>query len=331
MRTALGIDLGGTDLRVALVSDAGDVLSHVRTQTAASAGPEAVIAQIVALVGSLPSPLEAPPPEGIGIGSPGPLDAGSGVVQSPPTLAGWRDVPLARQIADRLALPTALDNDGHAAALGEWRYGAARGCDSFIYVTISTGIGGGIVVDGRMLRGVGGLAGHVGHMVVTDAADAVCACGNRGCWEAVASGTALARAARQAVAAHPQSLLATLAADDHVDGRLVGTAARAGDPVALQLVEAEARHLGAGLTGLIHLLSPQRIVLGGGVTALLDLMQPIIEAEITRRTMTPFHGVAVVPARLGPSTGVIGAAALILAPDRATLFAPPSQRKKVAP
>ncbi|MDR3493640.1 MAG: ROK family protein [Ancalomicrobiaceae bacterium] len=330
MATALGIDIGGTDLRVALVGDGGKVLSHARTATAASAGPEAVIAQIVALAGSLTSPAGASNPAGIGIGSPGPLDAERGLVQSPPTLAGWHDVPLAAIVADRLNLPTALDNDGHVAALGEWRYGAARSASTFAYVTISTGIGGGLVVDGRMLRGAGGRAGHVGHMVTTDA-PLRCVCGNLGCWEAMASGTALARAARQAVAEAPDSLLARLAAERDVDGRLVGEAARAGDAVALALVEAEARSIAAGLTSLIHLISPQRIVIGGGLSALLDLMQPTIEAEVARRTMAVFHGVDIVAAELGPATGVIGAAALILAPDRATRFSPRTHNEKVSP
>lgn len=330
MATALGIDIGGTDLRVALIGDGGKVLSHARTATAASAGPDAVITQIVALAETLVHPLGSPNPDGIGIGSPGPLDADRGLVQSPPTLAGWHDVPLAEAIADRLKLPTALDNDGHVAALGEWRYGAARGATTFAYVTISTGIGGGIVVDGRMLRGEGGRAGHVGHMVTTDA-PVRCVCGNLGCWEALASGTALARAARQAVTQAPHSLLARLATDRPADGRLVGEAARAGDAVALALLEAEARHIAAGLTSLIHLLSPQRIVIGGGLSALLDLMQPTIEAEVARRTMAVFHGVDIVAAELGPATGVIGAAALILAPDRVTRFAPRSHEEKVSP
>jgi glucokinase len=312
MTTAIGVDLGGTELRAALVDGQGQVLDHAQTRTDAAGGPDAVIAQILALV-ALIRGRTGVLPAGVGVGSPGPLDARAGVVIAPPSLTGWDRVPLRAILADRLGLPVALDNDGHAAALGEWRFGAAIGLSDFVYVTVSTGIGGGIVCDGRLLRGRGGLAGHIGHMIVTEDPVA-CACGNRGCWEALASGPALGRAARIAAQRRPDSVLA---ATGTVDARRVGEAARCGDALALDLIEREARWLGLGITSLLHLFSPERVLVGGGLSAVFDLMAPTLTATVARRAMPVFRAVPILPAALGPRTGVIGAATLILAPEGA--------------
>lgn len=309
--TAIGIDLGGTALRAALVDSEGCVLAHVQTQTAATEGHEAVIDQMKQLVSELRRARPEATPLGVGIGSPGPVDIDRGIVLSPPTLSGWHSVPLADILARSLGLPVILDNDAHAAALGEWEFGAARGLDHFVYITVSTGIGGGVVCDGRLLRGQGGRAGHVGHMAVTDT-DVICGCGNRGCWEALASATALGLAARRAAAAEADSLINVLANDAPIDARIVGAAARRGDRLALQLVEREAELLGAGITSLIHLYAPERVIVGGGLSALFDMMQPTIEAVIEKRAMTAFRSVRLEKAALGERTGVIGAAALCL-------------------
>ncbi|BBE73517.1 ROK family protein [Oharaeibacter diazotrophicus] len=312
MRTAVGIDLGGTELRAALVAEDGRLLARRSTRTDAAGGPEAVLAQMTGLVADLD--LAGARPVAVGVGAPGPLDAEAGVVTGPPTLAGWHGFPLRERLAAALGLSVAIDNDGHAAALGEWRFGAAIGRRHFVYVTVSTGIGGGVVCDGRLLRGRGGLAGHVGHMIVTDD-DVVCSCGNRGCWEAVASGTAFGRQARRAAAADPAGRIAALAGTAPADARHVGTAAREGDPAALALVAEEARRLGAGIVGLIHLYSPEVVVIGGGLSALFDLFAPVIADAVATRAMPAFRDVAVVPAALGPDAGLVGAAALVLAPN----------------
>jgi glucokinase len=311
MRAAFGIDLGGTELRAALVGETGAVLAHAQTKTAADAGPEAIVRQIEALVGAIKAAAADVIPVGVGIGAPGPLDTSRGLVQSPPTLRGWTDVPLAAILSERLGLPAVLDNDGHAAALGEWAFGAAIGAEDFVYITVSTGIGGGVVCDGRLLRGRGGRAGHVGHMIVTEA-DVLCNCGNRGCWEALASGPALAAAAQAALSLHPDSLIKAIAGEGPIDARMVGSAARKGDELALRLVRREAEILGAGIASLIHLFSPECVILGGGLSALFDLMQPTIEAAIAARAMPAFRDTRLVKAALGDRTGVVGAASLVL-------------------
>jgi glucokinase len=203
-----------------------------------------------------------------------------------------------------------LANDGHSAALAEWRHGAGRGTSDFVYVTVSTGVGGGVVSGGRLLRGRLGLAGHVGHMTVSDASEP-CACGNVGCWEALASGTALGRAARAALRNRPESLIAEVAAGEPATARHVGEAARRGDALARELLAAEARWLGVGVVNLLHLFSPERVVLGGGVSALFDLLAPGIRAAIEGRALPQFRGVPLARAELGSAAGMVGAAVLV--------------------
>lgn len=305
----IGIDLGGTDLRAALVGPDGAVRAHVRTRTDARGGPGSVIDQMAALVADLgPAAGHA---RRIGVGSPGPLDAEAGIVTGPPTLHGWRDVPVRSLLEDRLKRPVMLDNDGHAAALGEWRFGAARGCRHFVYVTVSTGIGGGVVADGRILRGRGGLAGHVGHMIVSES-DIRCSCGNRGCWEALASGTAVDKAVRAAALEDPEGAIARAASDGPVDARALGAALAAGDRAAERIVAREADLLGIGFVNLAHLYSPERIVVGGGISALFPAMEARIRAVFEERAMREFRDVAIVRAGLGSDAGVIGAAALAM-------------------
>lgn len=296
MPVFIGIDLGGTELRAAALDEQATILRHAQMPTAAEAGPAAVLDQMAQLVAEVSSGLV---PAAIGIGSPGPLDIASGTVLHAPMLRGWRDVPLARLVAERCGLPTRLENDANAAALAEWRLGAGRGLMHMVYVTVSTGIGGGIITDGRLLHGHRSLAGEIGHMMVTDQA-VPCACGGLGCWEALASGRALARRAQEA----------GMQAEGPVTARLVAERAGRDDRMALRLMAEEARYLGLGFTNLLHLYAPQMIVMGGGLSACL----PLMEAEITRivaaHAMPAYRGIPIRAAALGPRAGVIGAALL---------------------
>ena len=289
----LAVGLGGTELRAARVDAAGGLAALAVTATHAAAGPDAVIEQIVALAREVRGDAAI---VRLGVAAPGPLDPGAGVVLAAPTLAGWRDVPLAARLKARLGLDVVLENDANAAALGEWRFGAARGTGSMVFVTISTGIGGGVVADGRLLHGRRGLAGEVGHMCVTQA-DAPCACGGAGCWEAVASGTALVRAGRTLGLA---------------DGPAIEAAARAGHRAARALLQQEARWLGIGIANLLHLYSPDCVVLGGGVMACFDMLQAEIRATVDARAMPAYRDVPIRPAALGANAGLIGAASLVL-------------------
>jgi glucokinase len=281
MVVAIGIDLGGTELRAAIVSADGAVLAHARTETAALDGPAAVIDQMVDLIARISPGHDI---QGVGIGSPGPLDAAAGVVVHAPTLSGWDDVPLAEIATARFGLPVKIDNDANVAALAEWRFGAGRGLRHMVYVTVSTGIGGGVIVDGKLMHGRGSLAAEIGHMVITEA-PIPCNCGGFGCWEALASGTALGQRARRA---------------------------EAGNATAIRLLAEEARYLGIGFANLLHLYAPEMIVVGGGVSECLPAMRAEIEAVIRRQAMPPYRDVPVVAAALGHRAGVIGAALLVL-------------------
>ena len=241
------------------------------------------------------------PIAGVGIGSPGPLDAARGVVVHAPTLRGWDDVPLVALASARLGLPVRIDNDANVAALAEWRFGAARGLRHMVYVTVSTGIGGGIILDGKLLHGRNSLAGEIGHMSITET-PIPCPCGGLGCWEALASGSALGRRATEA----------GLIAEGPVTAREVAQRAEAGDETALRLLMEEARYLGIGFANLLHLYAPEMIVVGGGVSACLPAMHAEILDVIRRRAMPAYRDVPIVAARLGTQAGVIGAATLAL-------------------
>jgi glucokinase len=297
MDAAIGIDLGGTELRVAVVAADGAILAHARTATAAMDGPEAVIGQMADLVGQI---VGGHAIGGVGIGSPGPLDAAAGVVVHAPTLRGWNEVPLAKLASERLGLPVRIDNDANVAALAEWRFGAGRGLRHIVYVTVSTGIGGGVIIDGRLLHGRGSLAGELGHMAITEAPIA-CACGGLGCWEALASGTALGQRAT------------AMGGLGRVTARDVARLAEAGNAIAQRLLAEEAGYLGIGFTNLLHLYAPEMIVVGGGVSDCLPAMQDEITQTIRRRAMPAYRDVPVVAAALGQQAGVIGAALLVLA------------------
>lgn len=285
--SALGFDLGGTQVRAALV-EGGQVLRRAALRTDVTGGPEAVMEQFLRLGESV---ADKAAPVAVGIAAPGPLDTVTGVVDHIPTLPGWESFALRDRLAHAFGLPAVVENDGIAAAQGEWRHGAGRGLAHLVYVTVSTGVGGGVVVDGRLLHGRRGMAGHVGHMRVAEDGP-VCSCGRVGCFEALASGTAFGRRA---------------------DGGAEAVArARQGDPAALSLLAEEARLLGRGFANLAHLYAPERIIMGGGVAQAFDLLAPRIRAEFDAEAMPPFRTVEIVPAALGDNAGLIGAADLAL-------------------
>ncbi|OBZ94647.1 glucokinase [Pararhizobium polonicum] len=310
-RVALAFDLGGTELRAALVDGEGRLLAFASVPTLAREGVMAVVGQIEMLAETVRREVPDAVVAGVGIGAPGPLDPKAGIVLGAPTLSGWHDVPLAGILSDRFGLPVGLENDANAAALGEWCFGAGRGANSLVFVTVSTGIGGGAIADRRIIHGRRGLAAEIGHMTITDTGDR-CFCGAVGCFEAVASGTALGRRATAMTAAGDGSRLRVLSCDAAVTGRDVVDAARAGDPMALSLLAEEARWLGIGFTNLLHLYSPDVIVMGGGISNGFDLLSETIEATIRSRAMPAYRDVPVVPAQLGRHAGLIGVASLIL-------------------
>jgi glucokinase len=296
---AIAVDLGGTQLRAGLVDAQGNILERESVFTEAQAGPEAVVQQICKLVESIKS--KAPKIKGIGVSSPGPLDTVEGMALSLPTLKGFTSFPLRQALRDELQMDVKLENDGIAAAIGEWRFGAGVGLQNLVYVTVSTGIGGGVIVDNHVLRGRKGMGGHVGHMSITR--DGLrCNCGNMGCIEAYAAGPAFTTRARQVLK------------NDSLNAADVFALARNSDAQAQALIEDEATILGMGFTSLLHLYSPEILVMGGGLSNEFDALHPTIHHYIQTNAMAAFKDVPVVKAKLGGNSGLIGAASLVFDP-----------------
>ncbi|PKA45226.1 ROK family protein (plasmid) [Rhizobium sullae] len=310
---AIGIDLGGTQVRAALVDEQGNILARAEDRTDAAAGPERVLSQIHGLAEGLLAASPTVSVVGVGVSAPGPIDTVAGVASDVPTLAGFAGFPLKAKLQARFPFPVSLENDGIAAAIGEWRFGAGRALDNLVYLTVSTGIGGGIVADGRVLRGRKGMAGHIGHMsVMPDGA--LCPCGNRGCFEACGSGTAFTLRARMRAIECGETVLGRDGAT--IDSQHVFAAARQGDRVANQLVDEEAEILGRGIMSLVHIFSPDIVVMGGGLSNEFDRLHPGIEAYIARWAMPAFRDVKIVRAAMGQNSGLAGAAALVFLAEK---------------
>lgn len=307
----IGVDLGGTHLRAIRIDQNGQIYTHQKVRSAAKSGPAVLIQQIAELIEKVVGEVARHEIAGVGVGVPGPVDPDSGVVYQAVALKDWFDVPLRQRLEELTGLQIQVGNDANVAAVGEWRFGAGRGCQHFVYVTISTGIGGGVIVGGRLLLGRKGMAGEVGHVIV-DPKGPLCSCGDHGCWESVASGTSFTRAANAALASDPTSRLHQMTEDGLISAKDVITAAEADDPLALRLLKEEGEWLGIGMRNLLHLYSPERIAVGGGLANALPLFLPQIETTIRRRAMIPYRDVPVVAAELGDNAGVIGAAALLI-------------------
>ena len=309
----LGIDLGGTKILTAIVNPQGKMLSRDHTITPAAKGTEGVIQAILASAERAVegASITMDSVSAIGVGAPGLSDPETGILFTSPNLPGWEDVPLRDMIRDRLGKKAFLINDGNAAALGEYYFGAAKGAAHFVYVTISTGIGGGIVIDGKILNGCKGMAGEIGHMTISDEGPA-CHCGNQGCWEALASGTALAKAAQKRIEMGAGTAILGFADGKiaNVTAQTVQAAAEKGDPLANQLILKTAYYFGVGLANLVNIFNPEMIVIGGGLSNMGDrLLKPAYEVAEKRAFKRAYRTVRFVRAALGRNSGVLGAAA----------------------
>ena len=305
MRSAIGIDIGGTKVAALRVAEDGDVLDRRERPT-----PADDVAATVETVSELAAELAAAGGEAIGVGAAGMVDFAAGVLRYAPNLA-WREIPLRDLLSERTGLPCVVDNDANVAAWGEYRFGAARGYRHVLAVTVGTGIGGGIVADGELLRGAHGFAAEIGHIIV-EPDGPPCGCGNRGCWEQVASGRALGRLARAEVEREPAGRIAALAGGAQASGRHVSEAAREGDPAAAAIFATVGRRLGEGIAGLVNILDPEVVIVGGGVAEEgAVLLEPAREAFLDA-VEAPEHRpeVPILAATLGNDAGAIGAAAL---------------------
>lgn len=291
----VGIDLGGTRVRVAVLKRNGELLARAEELTRASDGICAVVDQIADLYDRLTTDISRNDIRGAGICAPGPLDTRSGVSLNDNTILGYQGYPLRDTLAARLGLPVVVENDAIAAMLGEWHFGAGQGKQNFIYVTVSTGIGGGALINGAPMRGTRGLAAHFGHMMI-DPAGPVCFCGNRGCWEAVGSGSALSATADQ---------------NGFEDAPRLFEAALAGDETAGKIVSDYSDILGVGIVNLLHVFNPEAVVVGGGVSKSFHQLLPGIAARVQKSAMLPFRDCPIVPAQQPDNGGLLGAATLV--------------------
>jgi glucokinase len=308
---AIGIDIGGTKTAIALVTaSTGQISAQTQFPTAPELGPHDGLARIAAKIDRLLREAKLSPSDliGIGIGATGPVDVLNRRIQNPYTLPGWDDVPIGDYLDSRFNRPVNLILDTQAAALGEYWQGSGRGGRNMVYITISTGIGSGIIINGSLYTGVGSLAGEIGHQVIDDQGSA-CYCGARGCWEMLSAGPAIATAARP-FATRGSRLLELAGGDaDSLTGKMVADAAQAGDADARLVLKRAARYIGVGTANLMNILAPDMIVLGGGVMQSWDLLVDDILAGIhERRGMVDFSQIAIKPAALGNDSGVIGAA-----------------------
>lgn len=308
MRTAIGIDVGGTKVAALLAGEDGRVLERTAGETPAE-DPDATMEVLYRLAEELRAAGE---PEAVGVGAAGMVDFEAGALRWAPNIA-WRELPVRDLVAERTGLPCIVDNDANAAAWGEHRFGAARGYRDVLVVTVGTGIGGGIVAGGELYRGAHGFAAEIGHVIV-EPGGPECNCGNRGCWEQVASGRALERLGRVASEANPGSLISTLAGGGEVGGRHVAEAAARGDRAALGVIGEVGRRLGEGLAGLVNVLDPEAVVVGGGVATLGDLILAPAREGFVRAVEAREHRpeVPILQAALGNDAGAVGAAALAL-------------------
>lgn len=304
----LGIDVGGTKCLGVVLDERGSRIAEARRQT--PRGAEAIVETLAELAESLIADVGTV--ASIGIGMPG-LVTRDGVIKASPNLADVSDFPVGRMLSDRLGRPVEVDNDATCAVAAEWRVGVAAGRTDVVMVTLGTGIGGGIVVNNRLVRGANGFTGEIGHMVV-DPDGPPCPCGRRGCWERYASGSGLGRLAREAAVGKRLTRIVELAGGDpeNVRGENVQGAAREGDAAALAVIDLFGRWVALGLANLTNVLDPQAFVLGGGLAASADLYIGPIQRWFTELLyapdLRPHPDLAF--ATLGEYAGAVGAALL---------------------
>jgi glucokinase len=307
-RYVLGLDIGGTKLAAGVVDRAGHALSFLVQPTGNGRDPGTILGELFALGrrAVADSGVDWGLTDAVGIGCGGPLDAERGVLLAPPHLAGWRDIPVA-EIAEReLGRPAFIENDATAAAAAEHRYGAGAGARNLVYLTISTGVGGGVVINDQLYRGAMGNGGELGHVTIDWNGRPCRSCGRRGCLEAYVSGTSIAE---RAAAAMPAD--SSLAGKDNLTAADVTAAARGGDRFASRIWGETLEALACGLTSIVNLFEPEVVVLGGGVTrAGAQLLLPVREL-VTRQAMAPAGRAQIVISGLGDRVGVVGAASFV--------------------
>lgn len=316
MTLILALDFGGTKLAAAMVNvGSRKWLRYERRLSPANANASTDLEIMRSLIYSL---LQDAKPAAIGVSFGGPVDASTGTVRLSHHVAGWENIPLKGLLENEFGVPVGVDNDANIAALGEHRFGAGQGYDSLFYITVSTGVGGGWILNGQPWRGAGGMAGEIGHIVV-DPAGPVCLCGKRGCVERLASGPYMAQNVREILEKEPQrrgglrdgEVLRGLVGDNLtlLTGQMVSEAAAAGDDLAKEVLHKAAWALGVGIGNVANLMNPQRFVLGGGVTKAGEDFWQVVR-QVARETALPEVDFEIVPAVLGDDAPLWGAVAI---------------------
>jgi glucokinase len=308
----LALDIGGTNFRLVLSNEKGELLMHYAAPIGAPNDPELSIDRIKNAISNMLSGINRNRLVGMGAAVAGLVTQGTGVLLTSPNLLAWYNTPIKSIFEKELKLPVWVGNDANLAALGEYTFGAGKDCHDLIYLTVSTGIGGGIITGGKLLLGTSGFAAEVGHMTI-DVNGPRCNCGNIGCLETLASGTAIARFAVERLSRGEKSAITKLVAGDlsKVTAVIVAQAAQSGDPLAKSVMDTAGKNLGVGVVNLIHIFNPELIIIGGGVSKSGDLIFEPVRHVMAKRMMRDIS-VRITTAALGENSGLMGAVALVL-------------------
>lgn len=304
----VGIDLGGTKIAAALFDSKGVLLNRELMETAGASTAEEVVQRMIRMIRSVS---EGRPLMGVGLASPGAVNSQDGIVIHGTNLPEWDNVPLKRWMESELGVEVKVVNDANAAAWGEYVRGAGKGSNNMVYVTFSTGIGAGIVMDGELLLGTNSFAGELGHNII-DPSGTECSCGRYGCWEVFASGTAIRDMALRKMESRT-SMITELASrsGEKINSRHVFEAMALKDPVAVEVIERTIQYMAIGLANAVHTFNPDRIVIGGGVSKAGELLFPALREKTEELVMKPYKGTYTIEsAGLRDDVGLIGAAAL---------------------
>ncbi len=313
-KNRIGIDVGGTNVKIALVDTKGKIVYSNSVPTRAEMGYEYTVNNIKQAIYDLlkETKLTTKDIEGIGFGFPGQVDYKAGIVRNAPNIPGWVEVPIAKLIEDEFKIPTRVDNDVRCAALGELNYGAGKGCENLICITVGTGIGSGLILNGKLVRGASNAAGEIGHIKLQMNGGPICGCGDTGCLEAFASGPSIVAMAEDYIRGGKSTKFREMASGGQITPYIVCEAAKAGDPVAQRIFTIMGEYIGIGLASVVNLLNPERIIVGGGVADAGEiLLTPMAEALKKRAMKIAGAAVEIVPAQLGNTAGVIGSSLLI--------------------
>lgn len=309
----IGVDVGGTNVKVALVDKEGNIVYSDTVPTRAEMGYEYTISNMIKAIHDVmkESKVAKELVEGIGFGFPGQIDCDNGIVRLAPNIPGWVNIPIADIVSKEFGIPVKVDNDVRCAALAELNFGAGKGAVNMICITVGTGIGSGLIVNGKLVRGVSNAAGELGHIKLQMENGPLCGCGDHGCLEAFASGPAIVAMAEEYVRGGKSTKYRELAKNE-ITPYYVCEAAKQGDVVAKKIFEIIGNYIGIGLASVVNLLNPEKIVIGGGVAEAGEFLFAPIRETLKKRSM-PIQGAAVevVHAELGNTAGVIGASLLI--------------------